>query len=58
MSVHLQREIGRVKQSILALCAIVEDQVQMAVRALLERDVILPAPSKSATTISTIGRSR
>jgi phosphate transport system protein len=41
MSVHLQREIERVKQSILALCAIVEDQVQTAVRALLERDADL-----------------
>ena len=41
MSVHLQREIERVKKSILALCAIVEDQVQAAVRALLERDVEL-----------------
>jgi phosphate transport system protein len=41
MSVHLQREIERVKKSILALCAIVEDQVQMAVRALLDRDVEL-----------------
>jgi phosphate transport system protein len=41
MSVHLQREIERVKKGILALCAIVEDQVQMAVRALLERDVEL-----------------
>jgi phosphate transport system protein len=41
MSVHLQREIERVKKSILAICAIVEDQVQMAVRALLERDADL-----------------
>ena len=41
MSVHLQREIERVKKSILALCAIVEDQVQMAVRALLDRDLNL-----------------
>ena len=41
MSVHLQREIERVKKEILALCAIVEDQVQMAVRALLERDLAL-----------------
>jgi phosphate transport system protein len=41
MSVHLQREIERVKKGILALCAIVEDQVQMAVRSLLERDVNL-----------------
>ncbi|MEN6458270.1 MAG: phosphate signaling complex protein PhoU [Thermoguttaceae bacterium] len=38
MSVHLQREIERVKKSILALCAIVEDQVQIAVRAMLDRD--------------------
>ena len=41
MSVHLQREIERLKKGILALCAIVEDQVQMAVRALLERDTNL-----------------
>ena len=41
MSVHLQREIDRVKKSILALCAIVEDQVQMSVRAMLERDTDL-----------------
>lgn len=41
MSVHLQREIDRVKKSILALCAIVEDQVQMAVRSLLDRDINL-----------------
>ena len=41
MSVHLQREIERVKKGILALCAIVEDQVQMAVRALLDRDADL-----------------
>ena len=38
MSVHLQREIERLKKGLLAICAIVEDQVQMAVRALLERD--------------------
>jgi phosphate transport system protein len=41
MSVHLQREIELVKKSILALCAIVEDQVQMAVEALLSRDADL-----------------
>ena len=41
MSVHLQREIERVKKHILALCAIVENQVQMAVQALLERDADL-----------------
>ena len=39
MSVHLQREIERVKKNILALSAIVEDQVQASVHALLERDV-------------------
>jgi phosphate transport system protein len=39
MSVHLQREIERVKKSLLALCAIVEDQVQTSVSALLDRDV-------------------
>ena len=32
MSVHLQREIDRLKNHVLSLCAIVEDQVQMAVR--------------------------
>lgn len=39
MSVHLQLEIERLKKSLLGLCALVEDQVQMAVRALLNRDV-------------------
>ncbi len=39
MSVHLQMEIERLKKNLLGLCAIVEDQVQMAVRALLNRDV-------------------
>lgn len=38
MSAHLQREIGKLKQQVFSLCAIVEDQVQMAVRAVLERD--------------------
>jgi len=38
MSVHLQREIERLKKQLLSLCAMVEDQVQLAVRALLERD--------------------
>jgi phosphate transport system protein len=41
MSVHLQREIERVKKSILDLCAIVEDQVQASVQAFLERDADL-----------------
>jgi phosphate transport system protein len=39
MSVHLQMEIERLKKNLLGLCAIVEEQVQMAVRALLNRDV-------------------
>ena len=39
MSVHLQREIERLKKNLLSLCAIVEDQVQLAVRALLDRDI-------------------
>lgn len=38
MSVHLQREIERLKRQVLSLCAIVEEQVQMAIRALLEQD--------------------
>ncbi len=38
MSVHLQREIERLKKDLLSLCGLVEDQVQGAVRALLERD--------------------
>ena len=38
MSVHLHREIERLKKHLLSLCAIVEDQVQIAVRALLDRD--------------------
>lgn len=41
MSVHLQREIERVKKDILAISAIVEEQVQDAVRAFLERDADL-----------------
>ena len=41
MSVHLQREIERVKKGILALSAIVEEQVQRAVHSLLERDTEL-----------------
>jgi phosphate transport system protein len=41
MSVHLQREIDRVKKGILVLSAIVQDQVQLAVRALLERNAEL-----------------
>jgi phosphate transport system protein len=38
MSVHLQREIETLKKNVLSLCALVEEQAEMAVRALLERD--------------------
>jgi phosphate transport system protein len=35
---HLQREIERLKKHLLSLCALVEDQVQLAIRALVDRD--------------------
>lgn len=38
MPVHLQREIDRLKKSILALSAVVEQRVRQAVRSLEERD--------------------
>ena len=38
MSVHLRREIDKLKQSLLLLCRMVEEQVEMAVQALLDRD--------------------
>ncbi len=41
MSVHLQREIAFLKKQVLSLCAIVEDQVEKAIRALVERDEAL-----------------
>ena len=41
MSVHLQREIERIKKAILSLCGLVEEQVQLSVRALSERDAEL-----------------
>lgn len=41
MSVHLQREIDRLKRHLLSLCALAEEQVQSAVRALLDRDAEL-----------------
>jgi phosphate transport system protein len=43
MSVHLRREIENLKKDLLSLCAIVEEQVQTAIRALLERDEALAA---------------
>ena len=39
MSVHLQRAVDKLKQDLLSLCALVEDQTERAVRALLERDL-------------------
>jgi phosphate transport system protein len=38
MSVHLQREIENLKRRLMSLCAVVEDQVQTAIEAFLERD--------------------
>ncbi len=38
MSAHLQREIDKLKKHVLSLCALVEDQVELALRAVLERD--------------------
>lgn len=38
MSVHLQREIGNIKKSILSLGALVEERVWKAVKAVTERD--------------------
>ncbi|MCU0963326.1 MAG: phosphate signaling complex protein PhoU [Pirellulaceae bacterium] len=41
MSVHLQREIDRLKESLVLLCRLVEERVTLAVKALLERDPAL-----------------
>ena len=38
MSIHLQREIENLKKRLLSLCAVVEDQVQRAIEAFLQRD--------------------
>lgn len=38
MSIHLQREIERLKRQILSLCAVVEEQVQVAIQAFLQQD--------------------
>ncbi len=38
MSVHLQREMDKLKKALLSLCGLAEEQVQMAVRALLDRN--------------------
>jgi phosphate transport system protein len=41
MSVHLQRAMEHLKKQILSLCVLVEEQVALAVRALVERDADL-----------------
>jgi len=38
MSVHLHREIEKLKKQLLSLCALVEEQVDTAARALVDRD--------------------
>jgi len=38
MSVHFQREIDGLRRHLLSLCAVVDEQVQLAVRALMNRD--------------------
>lgn len=38
MSLHLQRELEKLKQHLMSLCAVVEDQVQMAIEAFSHRD--------------------
>ncbi len=43
MSIHLQREIDKLKRDLLLICSIVEEQVQKAIRALLDRDTELAA---------------
>jgi len=41
MAIHLQREIDKLKKDLLLICSIVEEQVEMAIRALLDRDGML-----------------
>ena len=41
MSIHLQREIDKLKRDLLLICSIVEEQVQKAIRALFDRDAEL-----------------
>ena len=47
MSVHLQREIDKLKRSLLALCAMVEDQVNRSVKSLAGPK---PRPSPGSRT--------
>ena len=48
MSIHLQREINNLKRHLLSLSALVEEQVQLAVQALLERDERTRPPGADA----------
>jgi phosphate transport system protein len=41
MSVHFERELGKLKNKLLHLCAVVEDNLNRAVRALETRDVAM-----------------
>ncbi|NUQ63278.1 MAG: phosphate signaling complex protein PhoU [Pirellulales bacterium] len=41
MPIHLQRDIDFLKKQVLSLCAIVEDQVRLAVGSVLERDAAM-----------------
>ena len=41
MSIHLQREIDKLKRDLLLICSIVEEQVHKAICALFERDAAL-----------------
>jgi phosphate transport system protein len=41
MSVHLQREIDDLKKHLLSICALAEEQVQLAVRAFIDRNAEL-----------------
>ncbi len=38
MSVHLEREIQKLKRKLLSLSALIDEQLQLAVRAVMERD--------------------
>ena len=41
MSIHLQREIDKLKRDLLLICSIVKERVQKAIRALFDRDAKL-----------------
>jgi len=41
MSVHLQRELDRLKKHLLSVCTLAEEQVEAAVRAVMTRDAAL-----------------